>query len=216
MEYYIFKMYEKEKKNNQDIEPGFKRFPKQIKRIFKMFFTVMILGGVEMFVATIVARQSLWSALGVIIVVVTAMVLAYIDARDQNKNMEKYIGSYQKKLELLYDLLVKEFNIDTRKKVDELIAVYQRNINKKEKEEKRRNKIAFTILTGVSGVLSISFANMDKIGIDFSGWVYLATVVSLLVVAGGSWVYFCSYFDPIKKKYESMIKDLRDMQLMKY
>lgn len=70
--------------------------------------------------------------------------------------------------------------------------------------------------SAVAGILTISFENMDKIGINFSSWLYLAAILLIFTSIGGLWIYAHKYFESLKVKYESMIKDLKDVLLMKY
>ena len=65
-------------------------------------------------------------------------------------------------------------------------------------------------------VLTISFENMGIIGVDFQGWIYLASVLLILVAATSIWIYSYSLFGSLKGKYEMMIKDIRELLLIKY
>lgn len=113
-------------------------------------------------------------------------------------------------------MLIEKFNINSRPKVDELIEKYQKYINKKEKTEKNRNGIIYTLFSALAGAISISFANLDIIGIDFTFWLVLAIFISLFVGTVGIWIHSCTYFNSTKKKYEMMIQDLDDLKLLKY
>ena len=41
-------------------------------------------------------------------------------------------------------------------------------------------------------------------------------VLLALVAAAGIWIYSYTFFDTLKRKYELMIKDLKDLLLLKY
>lgn len=82
--------------------------------------------------------------------------------------------------------------------------------------EKSRNCIIYTLFSALAGTLSISFVNLDILGIDFTVWVFFATFLLLFIGAVGLWIYSCSYFESTKKKYEIMIRDLEDLKLLKY
>lgn len=140
----------------------------------------------------------------------------WIDNRDEKKYMDKYLNSHIKKIDILCNMLSQKFKIDSTEKIDELIKMYQIYINKSEKEEKIRNGIILTIFSVFTGGLSISFLNMDIIGIDFERWTYLAIFLLLGVSVIGIYIYSYKYFDFMKRKYEIMVKDLRDLQLLKY
>lgn len=54
------------------------------------------------------------------------------------------------------------------------------------------------------------------IGIDFMNWLYIATFLLVFVVAAGIWIYSYTFFDSVKRKYEMMIKDLKELLLIEY
>lgn len=72
------------------------------------------------------------------------------------------------------------------------------------------------IFSALAGVLTISFENMGVIGIDFINWIYLATFLLVFVAAAGIWIYSYTFFDTLKRKYEMMIKDLKELLLIMY
>ena len=130
--------------------------------------------------------------------------------------MDKYVDSHKKKLEILEGVLVTEVGIKPEEKFNELINIYQEYVDKKNEEEKRRNGIILTIFSAFAGVLAISFENMGLMGIDFTNWIYLATFLLVFVAAASIWIYSYTYFDSLKRKYEMMIKDLKELLLIKY
>lgn len=73
-----------------------------------------------------------------------------------------------------------------------------------------------TIFSAFAGVLTISFDNMGVIGIDFISWLYVAIILLVFIAAAGIWIYSYNFFDTLKRKYELMIKDLKDLLLLKY
>ena len=119
-------------------------------------------------------------------------------------------------LKILNKVLKSEFGINSKEKVEELISIYQEYVDKKKKEEKKRQKIVYAILSGFVGFLTISFKNMGLIGIDFVTWIYIA--VMLLFLVGLVAFFVCSYtfFDSLRGKYEMMISDLKDLLLIEY
>ena len=155
-------------------------------------------------------EEQLWYFIGVSLCAVALFVLLGIDNKDQKKHMDKYVDSHKRKLEILEKVLITEFGIKSKEKVGELINIYQEYVDKKKEEEKRRNGIIVTIFSAFAGVLAISFENMGLIGINFVNWIYLATFLLVFVAAAGIWIYSYTYFDSLKRKYEMMIKDLKD------
>ena len=89
-------------------------------------------------------------------------------------------------------------------------------IDKENRKEKKRYRIILTIFSAFAGILTISFENMGVIGIDFINWLYVATILLVFVAAAGIWIYSYTFFDTLKRKYELMIKDLKDLLLLEY
>ena len=88
--------------------------------------------------------------------------------------------------------------------------------DKETSKEKQRNRIIFTIFSACTGALTISFTNMGVIGIGFTDWLYVATFLLVIVAAAGIWLYSYTLFDTLKRKYGLMIKDLKELLLLKY
>jgi glucan phosphoethanolaminetransferase (alkaline phosphatase superfamily) len=216
MEYYILKMYQEAKKNCSEVEQGFDRFEPNTKRIVIGCLVAMFISCAEMIITMLIFPQKLWYFIGVIICVSALFVVLRIDSKEQKKHMEKYVDSHKKKLKILYNVLSDEFQINTKEKLNSLISLYQEDVEKKKDEEKKRNGFILTIFSVFAGVLTISFENMGLIGIDFVSWLYLATILLIFVSAAGIWIYSYKYFDSFKRKYELMIKDLKELLLIKY
>lgn len=216
MEYYILKLYQEAKKKCPDVEQGFDRFEPKIKKIVIGCLIVMFMACAEVIVTMLLFPKQLWYFIGVILCVAVLFVLLGIDNKNQKEHMEKYVDSHKKKLEILEKVLTTEFSINTKEKLEELINIYQENVDEKKEEEKRRNGIILTIFSAFAGVLAISFENMGLIGIDFVNWIYLATFLLVFVAGAGIWIYSYTYFDSMKRKYEMMIKDLKELRIIKY
>jgi hypothetical protein len=216
MEYYILKLYQEAKKKCPDVEQGFDRFESKIKKIVIACLIVMFVACAEIIVTILLFPKHLWYFIGVILCVAALFVLLGIDNRDQKKHMDKYMDSHKKKLEILESVLATEFGIKTEEKLNELIYIYQEYIDKKKEEKKMCNRIILTIISAFGGTLVISFENMGLIGIDFVNWVYLATILLFLVAIASSCIYSYTYFDSLERKYEMMIKDLKELLLIKH
>ena len=197
MEYYIMKVYKDEKEKCPDIQNGFNQYDSKAKKGIIICFVEMILGGIIVTLSMPLQWKLIWQILGVILLIVAVLSLLIIE----NKNEKKYMNN-----------LIQSHN----KKIENLICIYQDYIDKKNEEEKERNRIIFMMASAVAGILTISFENMDKIGINFSSWLYLAAILLIFTSIGGLWIYAYKYFESLKVKYESMIKDLKDVLLMKY
>lgn len=72
------------------------------------------------------------------------------------------------------------------------------------------------LFSALAGILTISFENMGVVGIDFSSWLYFATLLLIVVSGTAAYIYLNNFFNPLKRKYELMIKDLKDLLLIKY
>lgn len=144
------------------------------------------------------------------------VILISVDNKDQRNHMDKYVDSHKKKIEVLDEVLESKFQINNKEKIEELMNIYQEYIDKETSKEKKRNSIILTIFSAFAGVLTISFENMGVIGIDFTNWLYVATFLLVFVAAAGIWIYSYTFFDTLKRKYELMIKDLKELLLLKY
>lgn len=216
MEYYILEFYQKAKKECLDEEQGGDGFEPKVKRIVNACFIVMFLAWAEMVVTMLLFPKQLWHFIGGILLVVALFVLLGIDNMDQKKHMDEYLDLHKKKLEILENVLATKFGINNKEKLGELINLYQEYVDKKKEEKKRHCGIILTIFSAFAGVLVISFENMGLIGIDFVNWIYLATYLLVFVAAASIWIYSYTYFDSLRRKYEMMIKDLKELLLIKY
>lgn len=144
------------------------------------------------------------------------VILISVDNKDQRNHMDKYVDSHKKKIEVLDEVLESKFQINNKEKIEELMNIYQEYIDKETSKEKKRNSIILTIFSVFAGVLTISFENMGVIGIDFTNWLYVATFLLVFVATAGIWIYSYTFFDTLKRKYELMTKDLKDLLLLKY
>lgn len=216
MEYYILKLYQEEKKKCPDVEQGFDRFEPKTKKTVIACFIIMFVSCAEMIFTMLLFSKQLWYCIGMIVLLVTMAVLLGIDNQDQKKHMDKYVDSNKKKLEVLEKVLVNEFNIKDKEKIEELINIYQEYVDKETDKEKNRKSIILAVFSALAGILTISFENMGIIGINFINWLYLATFLLVFVAATGIWIYSYTFFDTLKRKYELMIKDLKELLLIKY
>ena len=199
MEYYILKCYQEAKNRCLDVDQGFDRFEPKIKKIVIACLVAMFISCAEIIFTMLLLPKQLWYCIGIIILLIAMVILISVDNKDQRNHMDKYVDSHKKKIEVLDEVLQSKFQI-----------------NNKEKIEEQRNSIILTIFSAFAGVLTISFENMGVIGIDFTNWLYVATFLLVFVAAAGIWIYSYTFFDTLKRKYELMIKDLKDLLLLKY
>ena len=176
----------------------------------------MFISCAEIIFTMLLLPKQLWYCIGIIILLIAIVMLISVDNKDQRNHMDKYVDSHKKKIEVLDEVLQSKFQINNKEKIEELMNIYQEYIDKETSKEKKRNSIILTIFSAFAGVLTISFENMGVIGIDFTNWLYVATFLLVFVAAAGIWIYSYTFFDTLKRKYELMIKDLKDLLLLKY
>ena len=216
MEYYILKCYQEAKNKCPDVEQGFDRFEPKIKKMVIACLIVMFISCAEIIFTMLLFPIQLWYGIGIIILLIAMVILISVDNKDQRNHMDKYVDSHKKKIEVLDEVLEGKFQINNKEKIEELMNIYQEYIDNEISKEKKRYRIILAIFSAFAGVLTISFENMGVIGIDFINWLYAATILLVFVAAAGIWIYSYTFFDTLKRKYELMIKDLKDLLLLKY
>lgn len=210
------KKYEEVKNKDSEVEKGLKKFSIKTRRVIYSLFATMILGCLEMLITLIILPKTIWGLVGMFFCIIPILILIVIDNKDVKLHFDDYVNSYSKKIDLLDIVLSDCFGINSKEKIVELVEKYKKNVDEKDKEEKVRNKVIITLFSGFAGVLSISFSNLEVIGLDFSSWIYLVAVILIFISGIGLWLHSYKYFDTMKKKYMYMIKDLEDLIFMKY
>lgn len=215
MEYYIMKLYEYKKKE-EGLKIGLNRFSKKTKILVFVLLLAMILLSIITFVLMILFPKSNWFLFGAIPNMVTIIALFTLDNKDEKININQHIEEYKKKIEILHNILINDFHIDSKEKLTSLIQKYKTYIEKRNKEEKTRNSVLITSFSALSGLLSITFLNLNIIGIDFLSWLYIAVILLVFFSIACLYIYIYKYFDTLKHKYENMIEDLESLNLYKY
>lgn len=216
MEYYILKCYKEAKNKCPDVEQGFDIFEPKIKKIVIACLVAMFTSCAEIILTILLFPKQLWFGIGIIILLIALVILIRVDNKDQRNHIDKYVDSHKKKIEVLGEVLESQFQINNKEKIEELMNIYQDYIDKETSKEKQRNRIIFTIFSACTGALTISFTNMGVIGIGFTDWLYVATFLLVIVAAARIWLYSYTLFDTLKRKYGLMIKDLKELLLLKY
>ena len=216
MEYYILKCYQEAKKKCPYVDQGFDRFEPEIKKIVIACLVAMFTSCAEIIVTMLLLPKQLWYCIGIIILLIAVVILISVDNKDQRNHIDKYVDSHKKKIQVLGEVLESQFQINNKEKIEELMNIYQDYIDKETSKEKQRNRIIFTIFSACTGALTISFTNMGVIGIGFTDWLYVATFLLVIVAAAEIWLYSYTFFDTLKRKYGLMIKDLKELLLLKY
>lgn len=215
MEYYILKLYQKEKQECPDVEQGFSRFGTKKKYIVSCLI-IMIVSMIEIIATVLLYPERLYCFGGIILLMIAGIILTLINNKDQKDNVIKHVDSHKKKIEILNNVLKTKFGIEGKDKIQELIDIYQDYVNKEVEKEKKYNRVIVAICSTLAGVLTISFENMEQIGISFNSWIYLAVLLILFAALATLIIYSNTFLDTLKVKYEMLIKDLKELLLIKY
>ena len=216
MEYYILKDYEKKLESDNQIKEGFNRFSEKEKKWAIIWFVVLTISLLVAIITLIKFQKELWYLLWLGISIICVLALWRLDTQNQKRYMREHKESYKRRLEILENILRQEFHLETREKIEELIEIYQEYVTRKNQEEKERKKIILLFFSACAGILTISFQNLGILGINFNAWILLAILLLLFVGLITGWIYIYKYFEPFKGSYEMMIKDLKELFLIKY
>ncbi len=215
MEYLIMKLYEQQK-NEKKLKLGLNRFSKKQKIIAIVLLVVMVLTTFASFILMFAYQNSPYYLIMLSISILSMIVLLIIDNYDRKIKINVHIDEYKKKITLLNNIIKNEFSIDSEEKIDELILMYQKYIDKQNESDKKKNKIITTVFTVLGGILSTSFLNIEKTGLDFIRWLEIALLLTFIVCCSSIYLYSMKYFNFTKNKYENIINDLESIKLFEY
>ncbi len=213
MEYYIMKRYQKAKREASDVEPGFSRFSNGQKVTVIICLVLVVASGVGLAILSQLRVSFWWCVLCVLVFAIAIIVFLIIVSKDEKQHFEKYENGKHKKLLLLYKILQENYGVYSEEKVKELIIKYQNYVEKKEEEEKQRNKIMLTLLSGFSVVATLTIENIEKIGMGIDFWLTCIVIAAFLFAGFGLYIYSAKCFETLKKQYEVMVNDLQDLLL---
>ena len=206
------KLYQEAKLKDLEVEQGFNRYEPKVKRWLIICMVLMSISVLEMIVTVIIFPDKMWCGIGMGLCFVFIFVSIWIDNTDEKKRINKYVNTHKKKLNILKEVLATEFGIDTREKVEELIAVYQGYINEKTEREKKNNRVIVYVCSGVGTILAIIKDYCSSIEMLIG--VALGIIFLSACVVGLISLY--SKVDTLKTKYEIMVKDLKALLLIRY
>lgn len=215
MEYYILKLYEEKKKEN-NLKIGINRFSKGKKIFMIILLILMIAFAILMTFFIFKYQDDLMFLKGMVPLVITVLTVLIIDSKDEKTNINNHIDEYKRKLNLLNEILQDTFAINSKDKIEKLLKIYKSFVEKKDKEDAARNKVIIALFTCLSTILSVSFANMEKIGLDFMNWIYIAAVLIIFVCILSIVIYNLKYYDSLRRKYNNIISDLESLIIYKY
>lgn len=213
MEQYILDIYEKQKQDDEKVKVGFGRFEPKTRKFIIAIFVTMLVCCLIILIETF-KNTNLWiEIISLIVMAILLILLIIIDKRNE-KNIQQYYESHKRKIEILYKLLEEELKEVSTEKIDELISKYEICIEKYNNREKRTNSVIKYVVSAFGGILSVSFVNMNNMGVDFTGW--LSVVLILLISLGMIvTVFYClALLDTYKFKREMIISDLKDIKML--
>ena len=219
MENIILDFYEyKQKQSN--IKLGLNRFSKGIKITVIISMIILFLSLLSMFFLILRFPNQYWFLIGLGFCIASIIVLCFFDTIQRKKNVDERVKTYKEKINLLNDILRKDFSIDTRGKLSALIKKYQKYINELNKADKRKHGIFIAITTPVLTFIATLITDIDKAAIDYDFWLSIAFFVILAIgiacaIVYGS-IYFNKYYNSKRQRYESIINDLEYLKLSKY
>lgn len=216
MEYYILQYYKKKLATDDQIKEGINRFSEKEKIWAEIWFVGMGISLLEVVITVLTFPKELWHLLGMGTIFICLLAIWRIDNQNQKRYMEEHKESYKRRLEILGEILREEFHLDTREKIEELIEIYQEYVTEKNQEAKKRKEIILLFFSASAGILTFSFQNIGILGIDFNAWILFAVLLLMFVGLIIGSIYIQKYFEPLKDGYQMMIRDLKELLLIKY
>lgn len=219
LEHYIMNLYES-KKQTAGIKLGLNRFSPRKQTIAIILLIALLACLLAIGLLLFLYPNSLWFLCGLIPCIILMIILVIMDNNDQKENIAAHVNEYTKKTDLLYNLLVEDFHIDDKDKLQEVISMFQDYVNTHNEQEQKMNKVVVAVFTSLAGIITTSLANWEAVGIGFTDWLIVVTAMFILVSMVSILIYICYYImkniNSKKEKYESVINDLKYIRLYKY
>lgn len=219
IEYYIIMFYEQEKKE-KGIKIGSGRLSRGKRITMNILFGLLLLFVALITVLLIVFPNDLRILLGIIPVFAVLIALIIMDTRDKKINLKEHYEEYNRRIDLLRDILTGKFSINNKEKLSIVISKFQEYLLTQKKEDEKTNKILTGIITFVFGLVTTHFSTLDFIGGDIAKWLEVVLFILLFVAL----VSFCVYVVlSVKKnlntkiiKYRLILNDLEYIKLCRY
>ena len=219
LEYNILKLYE-HRKQNSDIKVGIDRFSPRKKTLVIIFLAAMLLSAIVMAILLLRSPNNLMFLWGLIPCIILMVILVIMDERDSKLHIEQHIQEYNKRIDLFHKMLVDDFSINSKEKVSAVITMFQKYLDEQGKQDKKTEKIAVTVITSISGIITTTLANLDSIGMEFNEWLNIAALILTAISMTSIIIYIVFYcisnLNAKKDRYESVVNDLQYLQLSKY
>lgn len=206
MKYLLLKLYEN-KKRDANLKLGINRFNTKQKIIVLSVFALMIISAV-LIIPIMFANNSVLLYLDLFVMILSVIIMYSIDNKNEKHNINNNLTEYKRKIDILHKILVDDFCITDRNKLEHLINLYKQDIEEQKIKSSQKNQIIVFLITALSGILSITFTNMELMSIDFNGWIHFALFVVVGFIIAIIIIYFLQILDSVSYKFKNLISDL--------
>lgn len=206
MKYLLLKLYEN-KKRDANLKLGINRFNTKQKIIVLSLFALMIISAV-LIIPIIFANNSVLLYLDLFVMILSDIIVYLIDNKNEKHNINNNLTEYKRKIDILHKILVDDFCITDRNKLEHLINLYKQDIEEQKIKSSQKNQIIVFLITALSGILSITFTNMELMSIDFNGWIHFALFVVVGFIIAIIIIYLLQIMDSVSYKFKNLISDL--------
>ncbi len=216
MKDHILRCYEVRKKESGEINSrGWKRYDRKEMVFLKSITIMCLILGIILVGTYFYYQTTILTPIGISIIFTVGPILLYqMDLNNQRKNWERDKEKTQKKIGLLGTILSEDFNIQEKEQVNHLIHIYQEYLDRHKENVLNAKAQMYVLLSIVGGVVSITFVNMNILGLDFVQWFTDMFVIGVLVLGIGGAYCIPKMVDPNIRKYEMMVNDLMELQLI--
>lgn len=206
MKYLLLKLYEN-KKRDANLKLGINRFNTKQKIIVLSVFALMIISDV-LIIPIMFANNSVLLYLDLFVMILSVIIMYSIDNKNEKHNINNNLTEYKREIDILHKILVDDFCITDRNKLEHLINLYKQDIEEQKIKSSQKNQIIVFLITALSGILSITFTNMELMSIDFNGWIHFALFVVVGFIIAIIIIYFLQILDSVSYKFKNLISDL--------
>lgn len=214
MKYLLLKLYEN-KKRDANLKLGINRFNTKQKIIVLSVFALMIISAV-LIIPIMFANNSVLLYLDLFVMILSVIIMYSIDNKNEKHNINNNLTEYKRKIDILHKILVDDFCITDRNKLEHLINLYKQDIEEQKIKSSQKNQIIVFLITALSGILSITFTNMELMSIDFNAWIHFALFVVVGFIIAIIIVYYLQILDSVSYKYQNLIDDLEYIYTTNY
>lgn len=199
----------------QKLKLGINRFDNKEKIIVLTMFAIMILSAV-LIIPIMFANNSVLLYLDLFVMILSVIIMYLIDNKNEKDNINNNLTEYKRKIDILHKILIDDFCITDRNKLEHLIDLYKQDVEEQKIKASHKNKIIIFLLSALSGILSITFTNMELMSIDFNAWIHFALFVVVGFIIAIIIVYYLQILDSVSYKYQNLIDDLEYIYTTNY